>query len=157
MPLASGVDALDSTRRITASDLAEALRRQGQTIRDGDAVLIRTGRPLGRFVDIDRPEFLRYGVPGPDDSAARWLAENHVSVAGSDTLAFEWLAPDRGLSRLPAHNVLLVEHGIPIIEFMNLEELAQARTWEFVFVAAPLRIVGGTGSPIRPLAIVREG
>lgn len=154
IPRWDGVDAVDCTRRISASDLEGALRRQGQEVHAGDAVLIRTGRPLGRFADIDHRDFVKHGVPGPDDSAARWMARHRVAVAGSDTLAFEWLAPTQGLSRLPAHSILLVEHGIPIIEFMNLEELARSKTWEFVLIGVPLRIVGGTGSPMRPLALV---
>jgi kynurenine formamidase len=48
----------------------------------------------------------------------------------------------------------LFEHGIHIIEVMNLESLAAARDVEFLFVLAPLKIIGGTGSPVRPLAVV---
>ena len=56
--------------------------------------------------------------------------------------------------RLPTVNtILLVESGIHIIEALNLEELASDRVYQFVFVAAPLKIRGGTGSPIRPLAL----
>jgi kynurenine formamidase len=54
---------------------------------------------------------------------------------------------------MPVHVHLLVESGIHIIEALNLEELARDRIYEFVFVAAPLKIRGGTGSPIRPLAL----
>ena len=54
---------------------------------------------------------------------------------------------------MPVHVHLLVESGIHIIEALNLEELARDRVYEFVFVAAPLKIRGGTGSPIRPLAL----
>lgn len=50
--------------------------------------------------------------------------------------------------------MLLVESGIYIIEAMALDELAAAGVYEFVFVLSPLRIVGGTGSPVRPLAVV---
>ena len=57
----------------------------------------------------------------------------------------------------PAHRVLLVEHGIHIIETLNLEELAYARVYEFAFVLAPLPLVGATGSPVRPLAVVSDG
>jgi kynurenine formamidase len=53
------------------------------------------------------------------------------------------------------HVHLLVENGIHIIECLNLERLAADHVYEFVFTAAPLKIRGGTGSPIRPLALVR--
>jgi kynurenine formamidase len=50
---------------------------------------------------------------------------------------------------------LLVEHGMPILEALNLTELAAAGAWEFLFVMTPLRLAGATGSPVRPLAILR--
>ena len=54
---------------------------------------------------------------------------------------------------MPVHVHLLVECGIHIVEMLNLEELAKDRVYEFTFIAAPLKIRGGTGSPIRPLAL----
>ena len=54
---------------------------------------------------------------------------------------------------MPVHVHLLVESGIHIIECLNLEELAREHISEFLFLAAPLKIAGGTGSPIRPLAV----
>jgi kynurenine formamidase len=67
------------------------------------------------------------------------------------------LPAGKGHSILPAHRVLLVEHGIYIIEAMALEELAAAEVYEFTFVLVPLRLIGATGSPVRPLALVSRG
>ena len=57
----------------------------------------------------------------------------------------------------PAHAVALAAMGMPLLDNMNLDTLAAACAeqgrWEFLFVAAPLRLPGGTGSPINPLAI----
>ena len=55
---------------------------------------------------------------------------------------------------MPVHVHLLVESGIHIIECLNLEALAEQKIYEFLFVASPLKIRGGTGSPIRPLAVI---
>ncbi len=55
---------------------------------------------------------------------------------------------------MEVHVHLLVESGIHIIECLNLDELARDGVKEFTFVALPLKIRGGTGSPIRPIAIV---
>jgi kynurenine formamidase len=55
---------------------------------------------------------------------------------------------------MAVHVHLLVESGIHIIEALNLEEIARERVYEFLFIAIPLKIRGGTGSPIRPLAVV---
>ena len=66
---------------------------------------------------------------------------------------FERLAPGGGHATLPAHRVLLVEHGIYIIEALDLEELAREDRHEFTLVLIPLNIYGATGSPVRPLAV----
>ncbi len=151
---AVGKATLEPGHRVTAAELETACQKENVEVREGDAVLVRTGWPVGRF--NSPAAFLGFddGVPGPDDSAARWLAEKKAPVTGADTFAYEWLAPRAGLSRLPVHLILLFEHGIHIIEMMNLEDLARDRVYEFLFVAAPLKLVGATGSPVRPLAVL---
>jgi kynurenine formamidase len=72
-----------------------------------------------------------------------------VFAVGSDTVAFEKIPTDT----MPVHVHLLVEKGIHIIECLNLEELAAARVSTFLFVAAPLKVRGATGAPVRPLAL----
>ena len=148
-----GVPTLDPGYGVTADDLEAAAALAGVEVREGDAVLIGTG--WSRKWD-DRAAFqgLDDGVPGPDVSAAKWLQSKKVRVAGAETIAFEQLKPGAGHSTLPVHNVLLVQAGINIIETMRLFELIDAGAAEFLFVLAPLRIVGATGSPTRPLALV---
>lgn len=138
---------------ITPADLAAAVRRQGTAPAPGDVVLVRSG--WGRHWD-DPERYLGHasGVPGVSEAGALWLAGQRVRAAGADTIAFERLAPGAGHTHLPAHRVLLVEHGIYLIETMVLDELAAAGVHEFLFVAAPLPLVGATGSPVRPLAVV---
>jgi kynurenine formamidase len=148
-----GVDQLGAGTPLAPSDLADAAAWAGVEPRAGDAVLVRTGwatrwgDPVG-FLSHDE------GVPGPTAEAARWLASQGARVVGSDTTAFEHIRAGMGHSLLPGHRVLLVENGIPIIEMLNLERLAAERVYRFGFVLAPLKIVGGTGSPVRPLALV---
>lgn len=152
--VAEGAEALEAGRRITAEDIEKTCRHHGVEVGAGDAVLFRTGWPVGRYQDEAAYVGWPTGVPGPDESAARWLAERKAHVAGSDTIAFEWLAPGAGHARLPVHVILLVESGIHIIEVMDLEELARDGVREFLFVCSPLKMVGATGSPVRPLALV---
>jgi kynurenine formamidase len=154
VPRALGVDALDAAHAVGAEDLARACRVQSVDVGPGDAVLIRTGWPSRHFTNADAFIGAASGVPGPDVTAARWLAEGGVRITGADTIAYEWLAPGAGHSRLPVHVILLVQHGIHIIEVLNLEELAADRVYEFALVAVPLPLVGATGSPMRPLALV---
>lgn len=150
---AKGRRILEPGSAVTARDLAEAAGRAGVSLRPGDAVLIRTGwgslwSDPRAFVGHDT------GVPGPDEAAARWLVDQGARVVGSDTVAFEVIAAGDGHRVLPVHRILLVESGVHIIETLLLEELAAARVYSFLFVAVPLRIVGATGSPFRPVAIV---
>jgi kynurenine formamidase len=53
----------------------------------------------------------------------------------------------------PVHLYLLAEQGAPIIEVLDLEALAAAQVYEFAFIGTPLKLVGATGSPLRPIAI----
>jgi kynurenine formamidase len=149
---ARGVDALEPGEAVTAADCEHAARGAGIDVREGDAVLVRTG--WTRHWN-DPPTFLglERGAPGPDESAGRWLAERQIALAGAETVAFEQIAAGRGHALLPVHVLLLVEHGIPIVEMLDLERLAADGVHEFLFVLAPLKIVGATGSPVRPLAL----
>lgn len=118
----------------------------------GSIVLFRTGW-MRFWDDADRYLGLSTGIPGVKLSGARWLAERGVRAVGSDSVNFE----HKQFLTVPAldvHAYLLVERGIPIMESVDLERLAADRIREFFFAAAPLRIGGGTGSPIRPLAFV---
>ncbi|HEY8451046.1 MAG: cyclase family protein [Micromonosporaceae bacterium] len=146
-----GVPVLEPGYEVTAEDLAAAEERTGTRVRPGDAVLIRTGWSAY----YDEPErFLGQtdGAPGPGEAAARWLAERRVAVTGAETIAYEVIRPGAGHAVLPVHRILLVEAGINIIEVMDLRGLADRSV--FGFVAAPLKLVGATGSPLRPLALV---
>ncbi|HKF76941.1 MAG TPA: cyclase family protein [Candidatus Dormibacteraeota bacterium] len=153
IPRALGREALEAAHPVTADELERTCAAQGVEVRAGDAVLVRSGWPVGRYQDAAAFAGLATGVPGPDESAARWLASRLVRVTGADTIAYEWLVPGAGHARLPVHTILLVENGIHIVEVMALEELARDRVHEFLFVLAPLKLVGATGSPVRPLAI----
>ena len=147
-----GVDVLPGGYGITEEDLASAEREAGMEVRAGDVALIRSGWAR-HFGDAEAFVGHETGVPGPTEEAARWLAERGVRATGAETIAYEQIRPEVGHALLPVHRLLLVEHGIHIIEVMNLSGLAAAGVHEFVFVLAPLKIVGGTGSPARPLAL----
>lgn len=148
-----GVEALTPEFSVTSSDIQQTARNQGVDIRAGDVVLLRTG--WGRFWN-DPERFVtggRHGQPcgpGPETGGAMWLSSRRIFAAGSDTVAFERLPA----ATMPVHVHLLVESGIHIIENLNLEELSRQKVYEFLFVAAPLKIRGATGAPLRPLAIV---
>lgn len=62
--------------------------------------------------------------------------------------------PSLAQVQLSVHVHLLVEAGVPIMESLNLEPAAAAGVRDFFFVALPLQVAGGTGSPLRPVAMV---
>ena len=139
-----GVDALPKDFVIAP----EHLDLTGVTVKPGDVAVIRTG--WARYWD-DAAQFIsQVNSPGPGLAAAQWLSARKVFAAGSDTAPFEF-APSPAMA---VHVHLLVESGIHIIECLNLEGLSAAGVTEFLFVAAPLKIRGGTGSPLRPVALV---
>lgn len=118
----------------------------------GSVVLFRTGL-MKYWSDSERYLGIGKGLPGVSVSGARWLSARGVRAVGADTASFEH-KPEWAVTALDVHVHLLVRSGIPIMESVNLEQLAADGVHEFFFVASPLRIKGGTGSPIRPLAFV---
>lgn len=150
---AHGADHLPAGYGITPEDLDLAAGRAGVEVGQGDVVLIRSG--WGRlWSDAAAYVGLDTGVPGPTAAAADWLVEHGVRVTGSDTIAYEQITKEAGHGLLPVHRRLLVDQGVPIIEILDLESVAAAGVHEFCLVLAPLNVVGGTGAPIRPLAVV---
>lgn len=148
-----GVDVLEPGYEVTTQDLEKAEIHADLQVQEGDSVLLRTGW-ASHWSDVDVFVGQQAGAPGPGEEAARWLAERRVRVTGGETIAYEVIRPGLGHSILPAHRVLLYESGIPIIEVMDLSALAGSS--EFTFIAIPLKIMGATGSPIRPIAILDE-
>jgi len=137
---------------ITAEDLDQAAHESGVEPRHGDVCVIRTGWAR----HWNQPEIYlgqETGAPGLTAEAASWLAHRGVRAVGADTAAVEQIPAGQGHSLLPVHRMLLVDHGIYIIENLLLEDLAVDAINEFTFILSPLKIMGGTGSPIRPLAL----
>lgn len=145
---ASSGEALPGSHEIVPDELAAAARGQGVSIRDGDVVLIRTGK-MAQLAE-DRLGFLER-QPGIGVAAAEWLAEQGMVAYGSDTAGTEpqpitdW--------RRTVHVALLAERGIHLLEWLDLEALAGSGRSECFFVAAPLRFRGASGAWLRPIAI----
>jgi len=144
--------AIDAGTPVTADDLARAADRHRTDPSGAVAILVRTGWAK----HWSTPSMYlghESGVPGVDESGARWIAGHRPRAAGGDSMAFEHVPPGRGHALLPVHRILLVEHGIHIIENLDLEQLARDRRYEFLFMCAPLAFIGATGAPVRPVAV----
>jgi kynurenine formamidase len=144
------VPILPSGYEITVADLQGALQRQGITISPGDAVLIHSG--YGRLWGSDNVTYNK-DIPGIGAPAAEWLAKQDVMLIGADTFGVEVAPnPDKSIS-LPVHQIALVVNGIFLLENMKLDELAAAKAYEFALIVQPLKMKGGTGSTVAPVAV----
>jgi kynurenine formamidase len=119
------------------------------TLRPGDAVIIRTG--WSKLMGKDNR---RYGtVPaGIGIAAGQWLVTQDPMMIAADNCCVE-VRPSEPPHSLPIHSMMLIQHGIYLLENLVLDQLAAAGANEFAFIVQPLKIKGGTGSAIAPIAI----
>jgi kynurenine formamidase len=149
--------ARDADYQVTAEDFAAWERVQGR-IPDGAILLLRTG--FGRrwpdrrsYMGTDErgPEAVaKLHFPGLHPDAARWLTrERKVKAVGLDTPSIDY-----GQSKFFESHRVLFEQNIPAFE--NLANLERLPAKGFHVVALPMKIKGGSGGPLRAVAIVRE-
>lgn len=140
----------DQGHAFGADDLARAADAARTTLQPGDAVLLHTGWLT--HAGGDPPRYFR-GEPGIDVSGALWLVEAGAAVVGADNYALE-AQPSAPGTNFPVHQLLMRDHGIPLIENLVLNELVGSGRVVFFFVAAPLPLVGATAGPVCPAAIL---
>src|SRR5215468_12447780 len=143
-PLAPGFE-------ITGAHLEQTAKAQGVDVRRGDSVLVRTG--WGQYFGKDNAKYLGEQSPGPGQDAAKWIIAKGARLAGDDTATFEKRPAAYGKELFSVHMMLLTDSGIYIVENMNLEPLSTAKAYTVALVITPLKIQGGTGSPLRALAV----
>lgn len=173
VPSALGRPWLEPEQEVSSSDLEAAERHGGLRVGTGDVAVVRGG--VSAREDALGPNVYAPGL-GPD--AIEWLHDREVAVYAGDMpdrvtvqaarllglvdpvgdsaeVGEEALPPTR--FPLPLHQIGIAAMGLVLLDFCLVEELAQTcrelRRFEFLFVAAPLPVQGGTGSPVNPLAI----
>ena len=145
---------LDVGEEIALADLKSCLERQGvpeQTIVPGDAVFVRTGHGTRWYTET---RTFYDGAPGIGLECARWFSSLQVCVVGADNFAVEVVPPVDPEIFHPCHQHLIMENGIHLHEGMTFEGLVERQAWVFAYVFAPLPIVGATGSPGNPIAML---
>ena len=148
---AKNVAHLPTSYAITVADLQEALKKQGTTLRPGDVVLTRTGLMT---LWPDQAKYRLEDQAGLSLEAAQWLVEGQKAMLlGADNFGVESFPSKDPDNFVPVHTYLFAERGVSLLEALWLEDLAKDRVYEFLFIASPLKIRGGTASPVRPLAI----
>ncbi|MCH2169574.1 cyclase family protein [Myxococcota bacterium] len=157
IPRLRGKPWCDVTDRIQPEDLEAAEREQGLEVREGDILLIGTGRharqdELGPW----QPMGEGGGLAGLDPRCIPFLHERRIAVLGSDGI--QDAMPGYGLEdwAVPIHQCCLVAMGVHLLDNLDLRALsaacAERNRWEFFLSVSPLRVAGGTGSPINPIA-----
>lgn len=145
-----GVEMLPDAYEVTVQDIEQALAKQKLTLQPGDAVILHTG--WGKLWNKDNARYAK-GHPGIGVAAANWIAKQDPMLVGADNGGVEVNPnPDPKLS-LPVHQIMLVVNGIHLLENMKLDELVTKRVQEFALMVQPLKIQGGTGSTVAPIAI----
>jgi kynurenine formamidase len=152
IPRARGVRYVPADHMVTAAELAAAEQALGVRVGKGDVLLVRLGR------DVRRAETGDQAVPGLDPRVTAWLHERQVAVLGGDGVHDP--IPGGQVHRdwaMPIHMIGLAAMGLHLLDNLDLDPLAatcaELGRWTFQLVAAPLRIEGGTGSPLNPIAI----
>ncbi|MFN8175755.1 MAG: cyclase family protein [Solirubrobacteraceae bacterium] len=155
VPRLRGLPWLEPGEHVRPEDLEAAEAEQGVAAGEGDVLLVRTGHAR-RLAELGPWDTAR-AKAGLHPSAARLLAERGISALGSDGNNDTAPSTTEGVG-FPIHVLALSAIGIPLFDYLQLEDIAdacaEAGRWEFLFVAAPLRIVNGTGSPLNPIAVL---
>lgn len=149
---ARGVDWLEHHDYVTVADFEAAEARQHVRVGSGDAIFVRIGFAV---LEAARGEQETYPRAGLHAECAEWMHQREVAVFGGDCI--EKLPYPSPRMSSPVHVLALAAMGMPILDWPALEELAQAcerlHRWEYLLTTAPLRLPGGTASPINPLCI----
>lgn len=146
---------LEPGESVFRDDLEAAERSQGVTVGAGDVLLVRTGyaQRLAELGDTDADE----AAAGLHPTAMTFVADRRVAALGSDGNSDTAPSTTQGVA-FPIHVLAINAMGVHLLDYLTLEDMreacASAGRWDFLFVAAPLKIGGGTGSPVNPIAIL---
>ena len=141
---------LDVGYCISPEEINGALEKQGTEVKEGDVVLVYTG--WSRYWD-DAEKTLT-GEPGLAKACAKWANDHNIISWGTDQFATDPIPFEEPGEALPMHLEMLTKSGIRLIENVYMDEIVKEKVYEFCILGLPLKIKGGTGSPLRLIALV---
>jgi kynurenine formamidase len=141
----------DAGDLIRASDLDRAAADAGVDPGEGDILLVRTA-----WIDLHAKDVARFagGEPGLSPDAAEWIAARDPAALGMDNFGIDPFPGPPGVSPLACHELFLRDLGVPLIECLDLGGPAADGVSEGLFIALPLKIRKGLGSPLSPILVV---
>lgn len=153
IPRLRGCDYVELGQPVEGWDLEDFAREHGIEARAGDAVLIRSGCDPFWSANPDFEFTFPPGTPGVGVSVLEYLHDTSASLLGWDLQE----AGGHGYpARIPVHEVAIPYMGLPLLDNANFERLsatcAETGRYEFMLAVAPLVVLGGTGSPVNPIA-----
>jgi kynurenine formamidase len=154
VPRLRRVSWLEPGAHVFPDELQACEREQDVSVSAGDVLLVRTGHARRRAEQ--GPWDTDSARAGLHPTCAEFLAERRIAALGSDGNSDTAPSATAGID-FPIHALALNAMGVHLLDYLQLEDLValceREGRWEFLFVAAPLRVVGGTGSPLNPIAI----
>jgi kynurenine formamidase len=155
IPRVLGRDWLEPSHRVTVAELEQAEAAEGVEVGAGDVLLVSTGRTKWRLTD--GPGIIAQGMAGLDAECIPWLRERDISVLGSDGVSDVVGGEMVTGWAMPVHQCVIAGMGVHLIDNIEIADLAGACVeegrWSFLISVAPLRLIGGTGCVVNPIAV----
>jgi kynurenine formamidase len=155
VPRLRGTQWLAPDDAITPDELEAVEAHEGVTVRTGDILIVSTGRARRRHAQGGG--FIAEGLAGLHPTCIPWLRERDVAALGGDGISDRLGAHAASPWPVPIHQCLIAAMGVHLVDNMDTVELADrcAATgrWTFLLSIAPLRIPGGTGCAVNPIAV----
>jgi kynurenine formamidase len=158
MARARGKESLDPGETFDHNDLIDVAARQGTAIESRDILLIRTGWIPSFYRKGQRGFYDGFREPGLTytPELVAWFRDMEIPNLATDTIANETTVHESGVA-LPMHCALMRNLGVVFTEILALDELAADCAgdgqYDFLYTAAPLKVVGGTGAPVNPVVV----
>jgi kynurenine formamidase len=153
-----GKNTLDKGETFTHEDLMACAQAQGVVIEKRDILIVRTNF-LQLFFEQGPVFYEGFNEPGLvySPELVQWFADMEIPNLVTDTIANEVTTdPNNGVA-LVLHNALMRNLGVTLTEIADLEQLAddcaEDGQYAFLYVAAPLKVAKGSGSPVNPVVI----
>ncbi|MCP5029612.1 MAG: cyclase family protein [Actinomycetia bacterium] len=157
IPRLRGVDYLEPGSPIMVDELAAAEAAQGVGVGQGDILLVGTGRDTRRS-EMGAWHPFTEGMAGLHPECIPWLHDRSIAVLGCDGVSDVLPGQHPPGWAMPIHQCVLVAMGVHLLDNLRLDRLAEAcarhQKWSFQLAVAPLRVHGGTGSPVNPIAVL---